>query len=268
MKRKFNIGAIQNKRPNLFDPNIIDERKYLLFPNDNAVTSSLMSNILYEPYLYQFIKENDINVEGTTIVDVGGNNGQIAVEFAHLVGDTGKVVSFEPQRIIFQQLCANVFVNGLDNVWAFNIALGEGEGVVNMEKPDYFSQGPVNFGNVHIGLGTNLEPVIIKPLDSFGIKGVSIIKIDVQGFEKKVLLGAKETIQKNRPIIYIEIESDQLELYGETEQSVFEILSEMGYSYRRFNDGLPYQTTSGLCLDFVAIPNEIFGDREWKTIFH
>ena len=45
----------------------------------------------------------------------------------------------------------------------------------------------------------------------------------------------KETINKNRPIIFIEIEEDQLLNYGETEESIISILSDFGYSTKRFN---------------------------------
>jgi FkbM family methyltransferase len=266
MKSKFKIQVIKNNKP--INQQSFEERKYLLFPNDNAVTSTLFSNEVYEPYLYQFLTDNNLSIEGTNVIDVGGNNGQIAIEFAHLVGDSGKVFTFEPQRIIFQQLCGNVFMNGLDNVWAFNMAIGQEDGLTKIEKPDYFQQGPVNFGNVHVGQGEQTEVVRLQRLDSFGIENVSIIKIDVQGYEVKVLLGAKETINKSRPIIYIEIEDDQLELYGYTKNSVFEVLKDMNYSWTRFNDGMPYQTTSGLCLDFVAIPDEFVNSKKWKTIFH
>jgi FkbM family methyltransferase len=268
MKTKFTIEAIHNKRVSIFDPTKLDERKYLLFPNDNAVTASLFRNELYEPYLYQFLKENNLDIRGTNVVDIGGNNGQIAIEFAHLVGDNGKVFSFEPQRVIFQQLCANVFVNGLDNVYAFNIAIGSEEGLTTIQKPNYFDDGFVNFGDVHVGVQSDYETVMMRKLDSFSIDNISIIKIDVQGFEKKVLLGAKETIQKNKPIIYVEIEEDQLQLYGDSENSVLQLLIDYGYSFTRFNSGISYQTNTGLCLDFVAIPNELVSVREWKTIFH
>ena len=268
MKSKFTIEAIQNTRLSIFDPSTIDERKYLLFPKDNAVTSTLFNNDVYEPYLYQFLKENNLDILGTNVVDIGGNNGQISIEFAHLVGDDGKVFSFEPQRVIFQQLCGNVFVNGLDNVYAFNVALGNEEGLITIQKPNYFDQGFVNFGDVHVGVQSDYELVQMRQLDSYSLDNISIIKIDVQGFERKVLLGAKETIEKNKPIIYIEIEQDQLELYGDSEESVLQLLIDYGYSFTRFNDGLPYLTKSGLCLDFVAIPNDLVYSREWKTIFH
>lgn len=266
MKKTFYTEVIQNnrKKPNYA---ILDIRKYILFPKDNAVTSSLFSNQLYEPYLYKFLTENKIDINGTNVIDVGGNNGQVCVEFAHLVGDEGKVITFEPQRIIYQQLCGNVFINGLDNVYAFNVAIGDKNGQTTIEKPNYFDQGPVNFGNVHVGATDNYDIVPLRTIDSYELTNVSVMKIDVQGYEKKVLIGAKETIQKNRPIIYIEIEEDQLELFGDTQQEIFELLTEYGYSYTRFDEGKPYQTNSGFCLDFVAIPNEIIEKRDWKTIF-
>jgi FkbM family methyltransferase len=267
MKRTFHTEAIQNNRKNPKYASILDIRKYILFPKDNAVTATLFANDLYEDYLYKFLDLNQVDITGTNVIDVGGNNGQISIEFAHLVGDTGKIFTFEPQRIIYQQLCGNIFINGLDNVWVYNIAIGSENGITTIEKPNYFDQSFVNFGNVHVGVQENYEVVEVRTLDSFDLKNISIIKIDVQGFEKKVLMGAKETIQNNRPIIYIEIEEEQLKLYGDSEYSVFELLSEMGYSYTRFNDGKPYQTDSGLCLDFVALPNEKIGEKDWKTSF-
>jgi FkbM family methyltransferase len=256
MKSTFRIEAISNKRDNL-------EKRYLLFPNDNAVTSTLLNNTLYEPWIYQFLVDNNLDISGSNVVDIGANNGQITVEFANLVGDNGKVFSFEPQRIIYYQLCGNVFFNGLDNVHCFNVALGDNEGFISIEKPNYFDKGPVNFGNIHVGVEENYELVQLHKLDSYNIENISIIKIDVQGYEKRVLLGAKETIMKNRPIIYIEIEEDQLQNYGEDENSVVNLLNDYGYFTKRFNEGISFQTVSGLCLDFVAIPNELYNSREW-----
>jgi FkbM family methyltransferase len=265
MKSTFRIEAISNKRMNfsINKPSELVERRYLLFPNDNAVTSTLFENSLYEPGIYQFLVDNNLDISGKNVIDIGANNGQITVEFANLVGDNGKIFSFEPQRIIYYQLCGNVFINGLDNVHCFNVALGDNEGLISIEKPNYFDNGPVNFGNVHVGVEENYELVQLNKLDSYNIDNVSIIKIDVQGYEKRVLLGAKETIMKNRPIIYIEIEEDQLQHYGEDENSVIKLLNEYGYFCKRFNDGMPFLTVSGLCLDFVAIPNELYNSREW-----
>jgi len=265
MKSKFRIENVVNKRAHFGNdiPTTTYERKYLLFPNDNAVTSTLFNNEIYEPWLYQFLIDNKIDINSSTVIDIGANNGQVSVEFAHLVGDSGKVYSFEPQRLIFYQLCANVFYNGLDNVYTNNVALGNNTGKITIEKPDYFSNENVNFGDVHVGVSENYELVELRTLDSYNFENISIIKIDVQGFEKEVLLGAKKTIIRNRPLIYIEIEPDQLGYYGETEESIFNLLKEYNYFTKRFNEGIPFSSTSGKCLDFVCIPNEYYQNKNW-----
>jgi FkbM family methyltransferase len=261
MKSRFKIDSIKTQREVLGvrAPSRIEERRYLLFPKDNAVTASLYNNELYEPWLYNFIYLNNIDIKSTEIIDVGANNGQISIEFGNLVGDKGKVHSFEPQRIVFYQLCGNVFFNGLDNVFCYNMALGNSEGFIDIEAPDYHSKDWVNFGDVHVGLGfEKSEKVEIKKLDSFDFENVSVIKIDVQGFELDVIEGAEKTINKHRPVIFIEIEENQLQKYGKTSEDVIQKLEGFGYYVQRFLEDLPFFTESGKCLDFFAVPKEKF----------
>jgi FkbM family methyltransferase len=258
MKKVFNIGYFERIRKNHIYPLKPSFRKYILFPNDNAVSSTLINNSIYEPYYFDFISDNLINLEGTEIIDIGANNGHFTIEFAHYVGDTGKVHSFEPQRIIFQQLCGNVFLNGLDNVYTYNIALGDENSITRVEKPNYFNEGYVNFGDVHVIKDQNIESeeVQVKTLDSYTFKNVNLIKIDAQGFEPYILSGAVNTINKHRPYIFIEIEEDQLKKYGFDEQFLINQIEKMDYTVKRFHIGVAYQTVSGMCLDCVCIPNE------------
>jgi FkbM family methyltransferase len=258
MKKTFNIQYFERIRKNHIHALQPAYRKYILFPNDNAVTSCLINGSIYEPYYFDFISDNLISLDGMEIIDIGANNGHFTVEFAQYVGDTGKVRSFEPQRIIFQQLCGNVFLNGLDNVYTYNVALGDKVGITNVEKPNYFDSGYVNFGDVHILESTdeNVEKVEIKTVDSYEFENVGLIKIDAQGFESYILSGATNTINKYRPYIFIEIEDDQLKKYGFSEQSLIDQIEKMGYIVRRFHIGVSYQTVSSVCLDCVCIPIE------------
>ena len=64
-----------------------------------------------------FIKPGDV------VIDVGANIGTHTVFFAQRAGATGQVQAFEPQRIVFQNLCANLALNGLLNVRAFHAAV-------------------------------------------------------------------------------------------------------------------------------------------------
>lgn len=265
MKSKFKTEIFEVDRPNLLQIFRPLKRRYCLFPKDNAVTSSLISGDVYEPYLFYFIGDNLIELEGTDIIEIGSNNGNFTVEFADMVGDKGRVFAFEPQRVIFQQLCGNVFMNGFDNVYAFNMALGDEEGVIDMEVPDYYSEDFVNFGDVGISTRDNVKTELtqMKRLDSFEFNSVKIMKIDVQGYEIHVLKGSLSTISRHRPIIFIEVEDHQLKKYGFSEPKLFQFIGELNYTIQRFQKGIPYQTYSGECLDCVCIPNELLSERSF-----
>jgi FkbM family methyltransferase len=173
-----------------------------------------------------------------------------------LVGDKGKVYSFEPQRIIYYQLCGNVFVNGLDNIYCHNLAIGNSNDAVYINSPNYHEQGDVNFGDVRISHSGDV--VEQKRLDDFEFTDLVFIKIDVQGYEEHVINGAIKTIQKHRPYMFVEFEEDLLQEMGSSEDKLTSKIESLGYVVRRFQEGIPYQTTSGKCLDCVCIPEEKF----------
>ena len=73
--------------------------------------------------------------------------GDHTVPLARALQEQGRqLVAFEPQPVVFQQLCANLALNGLMNVTAWPFACGEKQGLVNFSRPDYRQKG--NFGGV------------------------------------------------------------------------------------------------------------------------
>jgi len=256
MKNKFNVSIYQRykKDPiNAFQTNTL---LYSLFPNDNAVSSSIIEGWQYEFYMFDFIQKNMIETQGKTIVDVGANLGSFSIDFAYLVGDKGKVYSFEPQRLIYYQLCGNIFMNGLDNVHCHNVAVGDSNDPLFIETPDYHDKKTVNFGNVKISDEGDI--VNQKRLDDFEFEDLVIIKIDVQGYEEHVIDGAINTIAKHRPYLFVEFEEDMLKIMGSSEEFLTTKIESLGYVVKRFQEGISYQTTSGKCLDCVCIPKEKF----------
>lgn len=259
MKTKFQIGLYQSSKRDFIVKHITNNLKFALFPNDNAVSSSIINGWQYEPYMFEFLIRNNIQTTGRSIIDIGANNGSFAVDFAHLVGDRGNVYSFEPQRIIFYQLCGNVFMNGIDNVHCYNLAIGNSDTDIQVQKPNYFQNGNVNFGDVKVGKVEG-ESVSVQQrrLDYFDFNDVVFIKIDVQGYELNVIKGAENTIRKHRPYLFVEFEDDLLKEAGTSEKELQEKIESLGYVVKRFQEGMPYQTTSGKCLDCVCIPKEKF----------
>lgn len=273
MKSKFKNEIYQTYRPNYESfvyrgfENVVS-RKYCLFPNDNAVTQSLIQGFLYEPYMFDFLKDNSINLIGSDVIEVGSNNGHFTIEFAELVGDKGRIFAYEPQRIIFQQLCCNLFLNGIDNVFAYQLAIGNQKGVVKFEYANYLSNNRVNFGDVSVyddkkSSINSYEEVQSDKLDSYEFNEVKVIKIDVQGYESNVINGALKTIEKHRPYIFIEIEEICLNKFGSSEQELIEMIENLGYVVKRFHVGIPYSSSSGYCLDCVCIPKEKYDKKEY-----
>lgn len=163
--------------------------------------------------------------EGFVVLDIGANLGGFTVPIAQFADSMkGKVFAFEPQRLVFQQLCANVFINRLDNVHAFQEALGDQDCLI--ELPEVDLERTNNVG------GLSADPVIRKQLlqdqatgkdykiqvndvthktrqirlDSLAIDPqVSFIKLDVEGCELAFLRGAVTTLEENGfPPIFFE----------------------------------------------------------------
>ena len=142
------------------------------------------------------VRRNDV------VIEVGANIGAHTVHLAKLAGPQGVVLAFEPQRIIFQLLCANLALNELFNVRAFHAAAGTAPGVLKVPNLDYAAA--VNFGGLSlIGVASG-EEVPVLPLDTLNVPSLRLLKVDVEGMETEVLAGAGRLIARHRPIIYVE----------------------------------------------------------------
>jgi FkbM family methyltransferase len=141
------------------------------------------------------------------VVEVGANVGAHTVPLAqraHAIG--AEMVVFEPQPFIFQNLCANLALNGITNVRAWPWACGAEAGTVWFPRQNYAQSG--NFGGVSVQVDTtspDLVPVPCVRLDDvLGDSHVSLIKLDVEGFELLALQGASQTLRRSRPTLYLE----------------------------------------------------------------
>lgn len=139
---------------------------------------------------------------GMVALDVGANIGCHTLLMAHLVGPSGAVIAFEPQRVVYQNLCANISLNALTNVHAVNSAVGSVAGSAAIAEIDYAAEG--NFGGVALNDSENGERVQIAIIDDLPMAHCHLIKIDVEGMELDVLQGASKTLAQHRPALYIE----------------------------------------------------------------
>jgi len=137
-----------------------------------------------------------------TVIDVGANIGNHTLFFSRCVGAEGRVLAFEPQRFLFQILCANALLGRHQNVWPYRLAVGDKEGRVEVPVPNY--ERPNNFGGYSLSFDTFKEEGDITSLDAIAPAQCHLIKIDVEGMELQVLKGAVSTIERTRPFLYFE----------------------------------------------------------------
>lgn len=158
---------------------------------------------------------------GDVVVEAGANIGTHTVVMAQMVGNSGRIFAFEPQRMVFQNLCANIALNSLENVMAYQAALGPQPGSIIVPILDPHATN--NFGGLGVQGHAVGESVPLMTIDSLNLKHCRLIKADVEGMEYEVLSGARDTIQRLRPLLYIE---NDRELKSE---ALISLVQGMGY---------------------------------------
>lgn len=133
-----------------------------------------------------------------TVLDLGANHGAHTIPLAQIAKT---VYAVEPQRILFQILCANVALNALTNVYTYHAAVGQTPGIINVPAFDYTKSD--NFGGLSLG-GEGGESVPVVTIDSWRLPACHLIKLDVEGMEEEAIVGAMNTIRQHRPILYLE----------------------------------------------------------------
>ena len=121
----------------------------------------------------------------------GANIGAHTVELARLAGPEGEVHAFEPQRIVFQTLCANLALESMTNVFARQAAVGVKAGTI----PSRTRPGPGKFRRGNAAGRDAGESVPLVTLDSLDLPACHFLKVDVEGMEVDVLKGAEQLIE-------------------------------------------------------------------------
>lgn len=158
-----------------------------------------------------FIPDNPV------MLDIGANIGNHSLYFA-IERNAKKIYACEPIPETFNVLKKNVEINNLENVIIpLNIALSDCNTNADIKE---FNIRFMGAAQIDENINGNID---VKTVDSLDIEEkIDFIKIDVEGHEIKVLEGARKTIEKNKPVIFIELLNNEIE-------TVTEILQEYGY---------------------------------------
>ncbi|HQP73223.1 MAG TPA: FkbM family methyltransferase [Acidobacteriota bacterium] len=145
---------------------------------------------------------------GHVVIEVGAHIGTHTLVFSRLVGGEGTVHAFEPQPEIYRTLCANMALNRRANVHCRCEAAGREAGRMYVPRVDYGL--PHNSGGVALSADPPGEFTEVVTLDALGLPACHLLKVDAEGMEQDVLMGARETIRRCRPLLYLENDRDEL----------------------------------------------------------
>jgi len=164
------------------------------------------------------------------VVDVGANIGFFTMLFAEWVVPNGKVVAFEPERINFASLRRRVENSKYSgNIQVAKAAVAEFDGSVCLNVNPYHPGDH----RVSAAGGEQVQAVSIDNwVETHGFQIVSLIKIDVQGYELSVLKGAECTIDRFHPVLFLEIDPEALSQHDVTTTALVEWL--YGKSYKAY----------------------------------
>ncbi len=194
--------------------------------------------------------------DGDTFLDVGANIGTLALTASGIVGSAGKVYAIEPHPRTFLSLKRNIALNKRNNITSINVALGADSGTILFSDRADDSQNAVIDSSE---LQSQFLEVPVRRMDDLplGKAPITLLKIDVEGYEKLVLEGGKETLARTS-CIYLEAYDRFFARYGYTCAQVWELLRDHGFQVYRFQGArylapVPLDFESIRCENYIAI---------------
>lgn len=172
------------------------------------------------------------------IIDVGVNVGSTLLNFAKVCPD-GLVFGFEPDENSISKTERNLRINKFHNAVIIEKGLGDKASKAKLYKFNDSNSGEnrVLSSTVSGSIdGYAYNEIEIIKLDDFveekGLTQIDLIKIDVEGFELKVLKGSEKSIRKFSPVLFIELIDAHLALQEDDAKSVISFLEQLGYEIR------------------------------------
>jgi FkbM family methyltransferase len=240
---------------------------YLLFSTEDVISKAIFDSGEWEPDNLVLANILCENLDAPVALDIGANLGAFSVPLAQKLGERGGLVySFEPQRVVFYQLCANIFLNRLDNCMAYNMGVGDKAGMLELPDNNYDSSNLGAYSlipeyqdlmNLKKASPTALKhrvPIIV--LDDFKFpRKVDFIKIDVEGMELQVLQGARRLLQDSEqpPIM---LEAWGFSWFKEQREELIQYLKDMDYEILFINssDAIAQHSRSKRYVNFSINP--------------
>jgi len=188
----------------------------------------------YEPEQTEWVK--DILKPGGKFLDVGANVGYYTTLAASLVGGNGQVVAFEPSPYAYAKLKTVLKDSKINQVRLFQSAAGDENGQLNLYLPiEKYLHSPSLVQSDKSYIPVKVDVFRLESHHALqGLKGIDLMKLDVEGFEPNVLRGMRTYLQSGRvKYLMCELNSGWLEANGSSCENLFEMIKDLGFVVRK-----------------------------------
>ena len=225
------------KRSNInFEKNklILGKYKFQTIEKDEGISTELQIYQSHEPLTtHLMIKELKQNM---VCVDLGSNIGYYAVIESNIIGESGKIFAIEPSPVNFPILKLNLENQKKNNFLAYNIAIGDKNEDMEFIISAKSNWSKIRMNNEKINPEDKIIKIPVKTLDSFvqenDIEKIDILRMDVEGFEYNIIVGANNVLEKYKPKIFVEIH--KMYLGKEKTCKIFNDLKNKGYEIKYY----------------------------------
>jgi FkbM family methyltransferase len=152
---------------------------------------------------------------GDWVLDIGANVGHYTLEFARLVGREGRVLAFEPMPETFALLSANMITSRHNNITLINAAVSDHCWLAGFEMPDN------NPYQAHISDDGETKVLCIEPTALISDQRIAFVKIDAEGHEPQIVQALAQLIDRDRPTLMVECNTEFLSLWATKERYRF-----------------------------------------------
>lgn len=179
--------------------------------------------------------------EGDIFIDIGSNIGLYALIASKAVGPKGKVIAFEPSPVTFNRLQMNTVQAGFEHLEVRNLGLSHTDSAMKLHITGSGMDAWDSFTVIDPTKVIDTVEVFVSTLDEqlSGVdkSRVSMIKIDVEGWEKFVLLGGENFLKKYSPCLMVEFTQANARAAGHEITEVYDLLVAWGYEWFTYRKG-------------------------------
>lgn len=236
---------------------VLDGLTFYYRPCDTLLGARIAHDGAYEPEVAAAIEH--LLPRGGTFVDVGANIGLHAIRGARAVGQQGRVVCIEPNPDNVELLELTMVANGFDHVTVRPAAASDRRGIVPLHARRGQSNATVEQGTIRWASDVQLEVPSVRLDDELGdLDRLDLVKIDIEGAEPLALAGMRDTLERFKPPILMELFPDAIRRTSGAEPAeLLTDLESMGYRLMPFIPGHGMPTDVYSIESLLALPDEL-----------